>query len=271
MTNKFNTMISLNYILRYFLDKYTLPQIQIKNDAFYLFLRDTHMPFTTKNFQNTNRENGPLPLSRFRIARFKYIISLINKSIADKNKCDIIDLGGTPEYWKNLEYLIKGKEINVTVVNLKKFTSETTWISCIQKDATDLKEFPDNSFDLVHSNSTIEHLRSWKKMEEFAREARRLAPAYYIQTPNFWFPYEFHTKMIGFHWLPKLLRVKILMKRATGYYPRANTVEEAMHIIEDAHSLTHKEMSCLFPDSKIIGERFCGLNKSWISIRSDNK
>ncbi|MCH4090587.1 class I SAM-dependent methyltransferase [Acetobacter sp.] len=226
------------------------------------------MGLITRFFKNSNKENTPLPLSRFRIARFKYISLLINRSIEENGKCSIIDLGGTPEYWSSLAFLIKEKKINVTIVNLKKFTSEEKWISCIQKDATNLKEFSDNSFDLVHSNSTVEHLGSWKKMKDFASETRRLAPSYYIQTPNFWFPYEFHTRLIGFHWLPKSCRIKILMKRANGYYPRANTVAEAMSIIKDAHSLTYKEMNSLFPDSKIIGERFCGLNKSWISIRS---
>ncbi|GBR02433.1 hypothetical protein AOE01nite_10300 [Acetobacter oeni] len=105
-------------------------------------------------------------------------------------------------------------------------------------------------------------------MEALAQEARRLAPAYYIQTPNFWFPYEFHTKMIGFHWLPGAWRAGLLMKRARGYYPRASNIGEAMLMVEDARCLTYAEMHWLFPDAALTGERFCGLNKSWLAIRS---
>ena len=74
-------------------------------------------------------------------------------------------------------------------------------------DATNLSEFPDGSFDVVFSNSVIEHLQTFGNQEAMAREVRRLAPVFWVQTPNFWFPVEPHFLTPAWHWLPVAARV----------------------------------------------------------------
>ena len=49
-----------------------------------------------------------------------------------------------------------------------------------------------------------------------AAEVRRLAPVYWVQTPNFWFPMEPHFLTPAWHWLPVDLRVAMLRRRALG-------------------------------------------------------
>jgi hypothetical protein len=100
-----------------------------------------------------------------------------------------------------------------------------------------------------------------------AQEVRRLAPRYFVQTPNFWFPVEPHFRLPFIHWLPEPWRASIVMRRACGFYPRARSCNEARCIIDDARLIDARAMSELFPDAVIERERFAGFTKSLIAIR----
>ena len=61
----------------------------------------------------------------------------------------------------------------------------------------------DNSFDIIHSNATIEHVGSDKMQLKFISECLRVSRKFvFITTPNKYFPIEFHTKIPFIHWLP---------------------------------------------------------------------
>jgi hypothetical protein len=64
-------------------------------------------------------------------------------------------------------------------------------------------------------------------MVAFAREVRRLAPSYFVQTPNFWFPMEPHWMVPAFHWLPAPVRVQMFMRFDLGHARRTDTVGAA--------------------------------------------
>ncbi|NHN87312.1 class I SAM-dependent methyltransferase [Acetobacter conturbans] len=213
-------------------------------------------------------KHNAVPKSVFRERRFVIVLNLIRDIIERKGFCRIVDLGGTPDYWLNFAEFQNLSAVSISIVNRDFYPNTDPRIQFAVGDATNMASYADNSFDLVHSNSVIEHVGSWKAMKDMAREVRRLAPVYYVQTPNFWFPYEFHSKCIGFHWLPKAIRMQLVMNFACGYYPRAKTRAEALGYVEDADCLSHHQMRSLFPDARILGERFFGLNKSWMAIRS---
>ena len=63
--------------------------------------------------------------------------------------------------------------------------------------------FPDKSFDVVFSNSVIEHLGDPRKHEQYAREIARVGVRYFVQTPNRWFPIEPHLLTPLVHFLPR--------------------------------------------------------------------
>ena len=62
--------------------------------------------------------------------------------------------------------------------------------------------FRDGSFDVVFSNSVIEHVGDAASQRRFAREVARVGRAYWVETPNRWFPVEQHLLTPLVHWLP---------------------------------------------------------------------
>ena len=123
-------------------------------------------------------------------------------------------------------------------------------------------------FDLVHSNSVVEHVGDWPRMEAFAAEVRRLAPRYYVQTPYFWFPIEPHFSAPFFHWRSEQARARALLRRRHGFAERAADMGQAMRDVQHARLLDKQQFRFLFPDAEHIDERAAGLTKSLIAIRS---
>ena len=75
-------------------------------------------------------------------------------------------------------------------------------IAYVQGDACALP-FPDDAFDVVHSNAVIEHVGGRDRQEAFVREALRVGRRVFLTTPNRWFPIEVHTRLPLVHWLPE--------------------------------------------------------------------
>jgi methyltransferase family protein len=203
--------------------------------------------------------------NRFRQTRFNsHIKPIINKIRAQKGSCSIVDIGGDYEYWLDFDL---GSDVTVKLVNLKEpVPLEDKRFSSAFGDARNL-DFQDNSFDLVHSNSLIEHVGLWSDMKRTAAEMRRLAPNYYVQTPNFWFPVDPHSRTAFIHWLPLHTRRKMLLKKPRGFYKKPGDLDAAMILVEGTSMLDELQMKNLFPDSKIVKEKVFGLTKSLIAIR----
>lgn len=209
-------------------------------------------------------------VSRLRRARTGHIVSLIEDAVRQTGGCRILDLGGRAEYWDLFDRgFLEASKVRITLVNnAESVPVDDPMFEAIAGDACALDAFPDNAFDLVHSNSTVEHVGDWPRMEAFAREARRLAPRYYVQTPYYWFPIEPHFSTPFFHWRSEQSRVKALMKRRHGFIKQAEDVGEAMREVQDARLLDKTQFKYLFPDARHVDERFAGLTKSLIAIRA---
>jgi hypothetical protein len=186
----------------------------------------------------------------------------------------IIDLGGTTDYWHRVgvEWIEK-LDIKITCVNFISdqfgtFEGRFSFLNCIEGDACDLSHYPDNGFDLVHSNSVIEHVGRWPEMRRFANEVRRLAPAYYVQTPYFWFPFDPHFyRMPFYHWMPEPLRLKAQRRFKLGWADAEPQVDDAMRLVMSSTILDSIQFRALFPDAELRYERLAALPKSMIAIR----
>jgi hypothetical protein len=205
--------------------------------------------------------------NRFRQARLARFLTIVDEIVAAKGRCRIIDVGGNLEYWQGLDDLWRDRPLHFTLVNLAPEMPPDGRFFCLAGTACDLSQFPDHAFDIVHSNSVIEHVGLWSDQHRMAQEVRRLAPRYFVQTPNFWFPYEPHFRMPFIHWLPEPWRAAIVMGRACGFYPQARSCDQAYRVLQDVRLLTAKAMASLFPDATIEYERFGPLVKSIIAVR----
>jgi hypothetical protein len=189
--------------------------------------------------------------NQFRQQRMRKFLDLVPTDRAVR----ILDLGGTPEYWRALPALYGLPDVKITILNLnqRERTDQNLTVRYGDACATGL---PDNSFDIVHSNSVIEHVGDWSRMEAMASEVRRLAPSFFVQTPNYWFPIEPHYKLPFVQFLPALLR---------------NRIRDAVFPDDNIELLQARQMRLLFPDAELWRERVAGLTKSLVAIRAPRR
>jgi hypothetical protein len=199
------------------------------------------------------------PINRFRAKRFSKFASLIRPG----RKYRVIDIGGTLAFWKGIGSLYGSSDIEIVVVNLDEAEVTDRNVSVRRGDACNLSEYPDNSFDIVHSNSVIEHVGPWQQVQQMASEVRRLAPQYFVQTPNVGFPIEPHFRLPFVHWLPEQARISVLQK--AGRIPK--DTHRATPAVQRIALLSKGQMKALFPDAMIWQEKVMGLTKSLVAIK----
>ena len=172
----------------------------------------------------------------------------------------IIDLGGVPAFWNDCPL-----SLDITVVNLPGALERDAGdgrhrFRLVEGSACDLPHMADQSFDIAFSNSVIEHVGPPPMQEAMAREVRRLAPRYWVQTPSIWFPIEAHTHMPFWWAYPEGMRAGI-MRRWHRKLPAWTEMIEGTTVIH------RSAMARMFPDATIWTERFAGLAKSYVAYR----
>jgi ubiquinone/menaquinone biosynthesis C-methylase UbiE len=153
-------------------------------------------------------------------------------------------------------------DVHITLLNLEKVATKSNNVISVKGNATDLSEYKDNEFDLVHSNSVIEHLYEKENHRKMAKEAARVGKYYYIQTPNYYFPIEPHWLFPCFQWLPFGTRVFLTRHFNLGHYKKIPDKAAARKLVSEINLITEKEMKNMFPDGKVYREMFLGMKKS---------
>lgn len=199
--------------------------------------------------------------NRFRSRRFERFAKMVEEF---ENPVRIIDIGGTNAFWEQRGWAGRDDR-QITLVNLEPEEKTHENITPTKGDATNLEGYADLSFDFAFSNSVIEHLFTLKNQKSMAREVRRVAKAYWVQTPNYWFPIEPHFHVPGWHWMPAALRIAIIRKRRCGWRGPCPDLDEARQLVREVRLMTAREMRVCFPGATIFRERFCGLTKSLVA------
>jgi hypothetical protein len=209
------------------------------------------------SFSNTRRSQ--------RFESFALLVDALSKQRPGPVR--ILDIGGTNTFWEQRGWVGR-PDIHVVLVNLEVEPSQHGNIEARGGDATDLSEFPDGAFDIVFSNSVIEHLETFERQAAMAAEVRRLAPQYWIQTPNFWFPIEPHFLTPAWHWLPARLRIALLQRRRWGWRGPCPDRQVAKALVDEIRLMRAPELRSLFPDALLEEERIGPLVKSFVAVRA---
>jgi SAM-dependent methyltransferase len=179
----------------------------------------------------------------------------------------VLDIGGGAFFWDLA--LSEGLPLpQVTVLNIRPAGDDArSFLRWIVADAR-ASQLPDNSFDLVFSNSLVEHLGDFKSQKLFADEVRRLAPRFFVQTPDRLCPVEPHFVTPFIHWLPRDVQRRLIRNFTVwglGARPSQSCCD---HLSEEIALLSKREMKQLFPDATVLSERFAGVPKSLIAVKT---
>jgi hypothetical protein len=200
--------------------------------------------------------------NRMRTARFRRFETLIAPL---PRPLRILDVGGENEFWENRGWAGR-TDIQIFSLNLVPEQQRHENIKPIAGDATNLSQFSDGSFDVAFSNSVIEHLFTFENQRRMASEVQRVGKAYWVQTPNFWFPVEPHFHIPGWQWMPLSLRVAMIRRWRCGWRGPCPDPVQARKLVEELRLLSKHELKAIFPSATLIPERICGLTKSWTVI-----
>lgn len=209
--------------------------------------------------------SGPDPNSlsnRMRTARFRRFEALVAPL---PRPLRILDVGGENAFWENRGWAGR-TDVQIFSLNLVPEEQRYDNIKPIAGDATNLAQFGDGSFDVAFSNSVIEHLFTYENQRRMASEIQRVGRAFWVQTPNFWFPIEPHFHVPGWQWMPLRARIAMLRRWRCGWRGPCPDPVKARELVEELRLLRPGELQEMFPAATLIPERFCGLVKSWVVV-----
>ena len=150
----------------------------------------------------------------------------------------VIDIGSTPSIDEEQNIFLENTKDNQNITCLSNQDCRI-----LQKKYKNIKNviigdarntmLEKGSFEIVHSNATIEHVGSFENQVSFVREMLRISKeSIFIQTPNRFYPIDLHTILPFIHWLPKKIHRKILKFLKKDFYSRE----------ENLNLLTAKEL-----------------------------
>jgi len=200
--------------------------------------------------------------TNFRVKRMAYFLSILESL---PKPVTILDVGGEEEFWKD-SGLLNNPDFQFTMLNLFEKQVSASNNTYVAGDGTSMPQYQDKSFDIVFSNSVIEHVFTWDNQQKMANEIRRIGRNYFVQTPNLYFPMEPHFRFFFWQFLPRELRVRILQKRRIGYLGPCPNRKDSEIQVDEFRLLSLKEMKTLFPEARFEIEKFKGLSKSIMAI-----
>lgn len=197
---------------------------------------------------------------RWRERRWKLFRSRMQPTLSDR----VLDVGGCAFDWQRRGDLIGTVDLlNLALAEIAQ-TPHCPEMRSIIGDGRAL-EFADGAYDIVYSNSVIEHVGDWHDQQAFAAEARRVGQRLWIQTPARACPVEPHYLGLFIHWFPAAWQVPLARWTSVVGLTGAADLQS---IASTTRLLNQKEFRTLFPDCEIWTERLLWVfPKSYVAIR----
>jgi hypothetical protein len=198
--------------------------------------------------------------NRFRRRRFALFACLLEQL---PRPVRVLDVGGTELFWHHMG----GPDrlgIDLLLLNPGR-PSPHGRIEIVSGDGRDMGQFDDDTFDVVFSNSVIEHLGAWPDQRRMATEIRRVGRRFFVQTPSRYFPIEPHFLIPGFQFLPLPVRIALVRRFSLGYHDALPDPDQARCAVEEIRLLRARELRLLFPGASLYRERVLGVTKSFVA------
>ena len=177
----------------------------------------------------------------------------------------ILDVGGTMWTWT----LPETQDLRAVMLNLHSYEVDGAHASRLQSVAGDAcaLTYEDVEFEIVFSNSVIEHVSTYENQQKMAKELRRVGKRLWVQTPARSFFFEPHYVTPFIHWFPKEMRRKMIRWCTMWGLLNRPSKERVDEMIEELRLLSYDEMKELFPDCEIRKEKLLGITKSYVAVR----
>jgi hypothetical protein len=174
----------------------------------------------------------------------------------------VLDVGGYGRAWAAAGV----RPSQLTLLNLDPEPEPLEpWMERVVDDAC--AELDLGQFDLVFSNSVIEHVGGHWRRERYADLIRRSAPRYWVQTPYRYFPIEPHFLMPAMQHLPLRVQASLVTRWPIGPYRVVSDPLVALRDAMNVELLSRSQLAAYFPDGDLVPERFRPFVKSWIAVR----
>lgn len=193
--------------------------------------------------------------------------ALVDHLFPDLAELTVVDLGGTAETWRRAPL----RPAQVTVLNLfEPGESSQDWLRPVTGDACRAREAlaavgAPTRYDLVFSNSLLEHVGGHAQRTALADEVHGLAPRHWVQTPYRYFPVEPHWLFPGLQFLPVAARSRVAAAWPLAH-SRPESRAQAVAEVQWTELVGVAEMRAYFPTSRIHKEKMGGLTKSLVAV-----
>ncbi|MEW6221235.1 MAG: hypothetical protein AB1634_17105 [Thermodesulfobacteriota bacterium] len=215
-------------------------------------------------------QDARLANKKKRLAIFKGVVAGMPRPLR------VVDLGGTASFWTAWGFGHDG-DLRVTLVNNHEQDRTNVGydnsIPYVKEEINDVRHLTADclkEFDLVFSNSMIEHLTSHEEQFHLGLTIEQSGVAFFVQTPNKYSivdPHFPHPLVPFFGAYPKTIQGLLLTMNRLGSGARAASLATARGRLRYYHPVSAGQLQAMLPSGQLVRERFLGFCHSLIAIR----